>query len=240
MRVVYTIIALAALSAVLPSAVTATDVFVAVRSFSTTYSGGGIHLQFTLGPFPGIYDWEAFYWPADVSQVMVWRHRLVDPCGVATYVTTAPWVNQPDTPFVTVDFVDADVEPNTVYQYLVSGVGGQGLTTDAAVGDATTGPALLGHGTLSSEADCGVSGVPLFVACDNSCYGGLNLNEWPSAAEPYFNTPTTLMVYGEYNGLTTVLCNVRFPVFKITSVVEAPCISAVEATTWGTVKAIYR
>ena len=213
-----------------------------VGSFSASYSGGAMHIQFTLKSGLGIYGWLNYNWPDEPQYVYVWRQKISDPCVGKIYVATSSWINVPGFPFVTADFTDAGVEPGTTYQYYVTGVSAQLgiLSPDAFIGCASTGPGLLCRGTLASPGDCGISGIPSAIPCDNSCSGNLIVNDVPNEVWAYFNTPTTLAIYGEVNGLIEGICNVAFPAFKITSVVEQSCVTAVEPTTWGAVKGMYR
>ena len=246
MRLTHARMALAILTVplVLSTGVASADtVFFAVGSYSGTYANGAMHVQFTFVDQLGIYDWLANTWPSDVVAVEVRRCKVSDPWGVQTNVTVLPWVSQPGVPYVTADIIDASVEPNTTYQYFAYGITyaqPDRIEPPAFIGCASTGVGLLCRGTLSNPADCGVSGVPRAVACDASCGGSLFLSSMPASAVPYFNTPTTLAIYGEYDGLSYALCNVVEPAFKITSVVEASCVSAVEPATWGAVKAMYK
>jgi len=95
-----------------------TGVF-SVGSFSAPYSGGGLHVQFTLVSGLGIYGWTLYDWSTTPVAVDVWRRKMADPCTAQTHVAVLPWVNQPNTPFVTADIVDATVDPNATYQYFV-------------------------------------------------------------------------------------------------------------------------
>jgi hypothetical protein len=211
-----------------------------VGSFSATYAADGMHVHFTLISDLGIYDWLQACWPATPLLVQVMRRDMSQPCDTETSVTFIPWANQ-QTPFVTADFLDADVQPNHAYHYFVYGIDGQGGTMPASgVGNASTGVALICRGTLSGAPDCGVSFVPWITPCDEACLNFLSLTSWPPEAVPYFNTTTTLEIYGEFDGLGYALCNVVLPAVKITSVVESSCVSAVESSTWGAVKARYR
>lgn len=215
--------------------------FFSVGSFSSTYSAGALHTQFTLVQGYGIYDWTGYSWPTVPVVVEVVRRAISDPCGTETRVTYLPW-NQQGVPLVTGDIMDTNVEANTSYQYLAYGIDGQGarMAPIAMIGVASTGFGLLCHGVLSNIADCGVSGVWRAVACYNECAGSLLLESAPPDALPYFNTTTTLAIYGEVAGLSPALCNVVEPWFKITSVVEQSCVVAVEPVTWGAVKAMYK
>jgi hypothetical protein len=243
MRLTHSLMALAILPVLLLSPVVASGtVFFAVGSYSATYAADGMHVQFTFVDHLGIYDWLANTWPCDVGAVDVWRCKISDPLSAQTHVTALLWVNQPGVPYVTADFIDAGVEPNTTYEYFAYGlIGGQPrIEPPALIGCASTGVGLLCRGTLSNQPDCGVGGVFSAIPCDDACRGSLFLNSWTPSAGPYFNTPTTLAIYGEYDGLSYVLCNVIVPAFRITSVVEQSCVTAVEPATWGAVKAKYR
>lgn len=216
--------------------------FFSVQTFSTAYSGGAMHVQFTLGPGTGIYGWTGYNWPDIPVVVELWRKETAAPCGAQTQVAFLSWVNAPGAAFVTADIMDTGVEPSTTYQYYVTGISAQlGLMApDAFIGCASTGVGVLCRGTLATPGDCGISGIPSAIPCDNSCFGNLIVNDVPNEVWPYFNTPTTLVIYGEVNGLVGGICNVGFPAFKITSVVEQSCVTAVEPVTWGAVKAMYR
>jgi hypothetical protein len=215
------------------------DTAFSVGSFSSTYATGELHVQFTLIDGYGIYAWGGAHWATDPVLVEVVRIKISGPCSDEVNVTFLPW--QPVSPHVTADIADAAVEPNTTYQYIVYGIDGQGARIGIAfLGSASTGAGLLCHGTLSFLPDCGVSGVSRVIACDGSCASGIFIKSGPPEISPYWNTTTTLAIYGEVDGLSGDLCNVIEPAFKITSVVEQPCVSAVEPVTWGAVKAMYR
>lgn len=215
--------------------------FFSVGSFSSTYSAGALHTQFTLVAGYGIYDWAGYDWPEVPVSVEVVRRGISDPCGTETHVAYFSW-NQQGVPLVTGDIMDASVQANTTYQYLAYGIDGQAarMAPVAMIGFASTGIGLLCHGTLSNVADCGVSGIWRAISCNNECAGSLYLDSAPAEALPYFNTTTTLAIYGEVAGLSPAFCNVVEPAFKITSVVERSCVTAVEPVTWGAVKAMYK
>src|SRR5678815_2850891 len=65
-----------------------TGVF-SVGSFSAPYSGGGLHVQFTLVSGLGIYGWTGCDWSATPVVVDVWRRKMADPCTCLLYTSDA-------------------------------------------------------------------------------------------------------------------------------------------------------
>lgn len=244
MRIKHASIALSVITVLLPApkGIAFADTgFFSVGSFSSSYSAGALHTQFTLVQGYGIYDWAGYNWPEVPVVVEVVRQDISDPYCAESHVAYLPW-SQQGAVFVTADIMDADVQTGATYGYFVYGINGQSarIAPAAMVGFASTGVGLLCHGTLSDIPDCGVSSVRHAIACDNSCAGWLYLDSVVPAAWPYFNTTTTLAIYGEVAGLSPALCNVVEPAFNITSVVERSCVTAVESVTWGAVKAMYK
>ena len=218
-----------------------TGVF-SVGSFSAPYSGGGLHVQFTLVSGLGIYGWTGYDWSATPVVVDVWRRKMADPCTAQIHVAFLPWVNQLNTPFVTADIVDATVDPNATYQYFVYGIDAQGGRIEPAVmlGAASTGIGILSLASLSYVADCGISAILRAISCYNSCDGWLFISSAPPEAAAYYNTTITLAIYGEVDGLSPSFCNIVEPAYKITSIVEESCVTAIRPASWGAVKAMYR
>ena len=241
MRLTHVLLALAMVTLFLLSSVPVfAGTFFSVGSFSAAYEAGALHVQFTLIPGLGIYDWLANNWSIDPVVVKLVRIKISGPCDAETIVTYLPW--QAESPFVSSDITDASVEAGTTYEYFVYGVDGHtGAWSERAfVGSASTGPGFLCRGMLAYNPDCGVSSVSYVITCDNSCADGILIRSSPPQANPYWNTPTTLAIYGEVEGLSSALCNVVSPMYRITSVVEESCVSATVPATWGSVKAMYR
>jgi len=124
------------------------------------------------------------------------------------------------------------------YQYIARATGSP--NDDGSLGYASTGPAFICHGTLTQAPDCGFSGLSWVTACLPGCFDSGVIESYAPEAAQYFNTGTPLLIYGEFDGEMGGICNAKFPQLIITSVVEGPCILAVESSTWGAVKAMYR
>jgi hypothetical protein len=249
-RPVNVLVALAVLAAFLPSRALAADtVCWGIESFSTSYGAGGLHLQFSLGEGPGLFHDppSSYCWSTDVVAVDVYRLKIHGPCVALERVTPTPlsWTNQPGEPHVIADLVDVNVEPNTAYAYVVRPACCADFPA-VTIGYASTGVALICRGTLTTDLPWPGKYIN---PCDASCLvtdpyrRAALVTSRPPEADPYFDTATTLLIYGEFDGLVQDpcnLCNHFLPALKISSVAESDCIVAVEPVTWGAVKAKYR
>lgn len=209
-------------------------------SLTGEYTGGEMHLELALINYGGGF-YSTHCWTG-VAGVDVYRRTVGSQCGPEVLIASGlAWTNAPlfGQSYVYAEIVDASVEANTAYEYTARAVGAAG-NDDAVLGYVSTGPSLICRGTLSQSPDCGISMLSWVTTCITDCFSFAYLGSYPSQAAPYFNTSTTLLVYGEFDGVLTGICNASFPLLNITSVEEAPCTVGVSTSTWGAVKALYR
>jgi hypothetical protein len=161
----------------------------------------------------------------------------------------------PGTTF-TARVVDTNVEPNTLYCYTMA-LRAAPTPVPCVTMDlcglfycfymiqtcANTGPdpAFIGRGFLKTtfpgggEVDYNEVNAVLWI-CDRSPDSWISLHSIPADAGPYVDSGTPVDVFGSY------LCCWAQGMWLLVAEVVIPhtCIIAVEPTTWGSVKAVYR
>lgn len=205
----------------------------------------GMHLQITLTQW----SWSTYCWPNELAGVDVYRRALGTTCGPLVLVTDEPipWTGLPaeGEPFAFGEIVDSGVEGNTAYEYVARAVDAQRKAVagnpDAVIGYASTGEALIGHGYLVATPDCGISFIQWIDTCEDACFPRPFVGSpVPADVSPYFNSETSLRIYGEFNGVSPSFCNVHWPRVFISRVEVSSCIVAVQPVTWGNVKSVYQ
>jgi hypothetical protein len=234
-----------AMGALLPATVfAATSDYVCFESTLDTHTeADGFHVQITLS----WWDW-ANCWGSEPAGVDVYRRALGSVCDPEVLVTDEPlpWTGllPYGDPVVLGEVVDATAVANTAYEYVARAVDAERNPVpgddDAVLGYASAGEALIGHGTLVAEPDCGISSILWLDACAGACYPRPYVGSLPAEATPYVNSETELRVYGEFNGLSESFCNVHWPRVLVSRVEPGLCTVAVEPVTWGVIKSLYQ
>lgn len=205
----------------------------------------GLHVQVSLTQWA----WSSYCWTNELAGVDLYRRGLGISCGPLVLVTDEPipWTGLPaeGVPFVLGEVVDDGVEENMAYEYVLRAVDAQrnavAGNVDAVVGYVSTGEALIGRGILVAGPDCGISSIQWIDGCAGECFPKPFVDSpVPSDVLPYFNSGTTLSIYGEFDGVSPSFCNVHWPRAIISRVEESACIVPAQPMTWGAVKVIYQ
>lgn len=200
----------------------------------------GLHLQIR-------FEWPGdTFWYTTPAAIDVYRMEIDFQCGSWERVTDQPvpfsWQDDdPLAPHLAFEVVDVTAQPGLGYAYMARpvDVNRTQIDGDAYIGIATHGIALLGHGTLTGEpGGCGESYVQYIGLCPDECFPGLRFSASPEVA-PYINSGTTVLVYGVIESVMWT-CQTSEEIALLYSAVPGGCIVAVESTTWGYVKSLYR
>lgn len=214
-------------------------------AMTSSLEADGLHL--TIG-----FDNNGFgpvTWPQMPSGVDLYRRSLGLECGDAVRVTDAPipWSWNDQAPFpefaLQIQFVDPTTADGTGYRYEVRAVDGDrnpiAQDPEAVVGFATHGEALLGHGSLLSGGDCGLSFTQEVEPCPNECFPAALVGV-PDELAPYFNTGQTFLLYGSITGVSRFFCNTSIPQAVLTRGTPSLCVVGVAPMTWTEAKRLYR
>jgi hypothetical protein len=212
-------------------------------SLTSSVEPDGLHIQITL-------TWWGWgnCWGTEPAVVDVYRRALGATCDPMVLLTDQPllWpgVTQSEGPAELGEVVDGGAVAGTAYEYILRAVdAGRNPIPgddDVVLGYASEGDALISHGTLVAMPDCGISSISFLDPCPDACFPQFNVASYAVEVGAYFNTDTELLVYGQFDTEWAYLCNFYVPRVVISSVTPSLCVVAVEATTWGVVKTLYR
>jgi hypothetical protein len=210
---------------------------------TSSMEADGLHVQITLS----WWGWDNCWDPVPVV-VDVYRRTLGSECGPMVLLTETPvsWpgLTENSGPVDLDEVIDGDAEAGVAYEYILRAVGAGREPIpgddDVVVGYTSVGDVLISHGTLVAFPDCGISGISYLNPCGETCFPQYHVPFYPSEVGQYVNTDTELLVYGHFETEWSYFCNSYVPRAVITSANPGLCVVAVEETTWGVVKSLYR
>ena len=142
-----------------------------------------------------------------------------------------------------IDYVDITTLAGNAYEYMIRAVDSERnpipTNPDVSVGYATNGETLIGHGTIVTFNLCGypVDGY-VHESYPQECLPFIDMGR-SAVLEPYVNTGQPLRLYGQIS--TGWNCEGSFATQGVIARVEpSRCLTAVESTTWGEMKHLYR
>jgi hypothetical protein len=212
---------------------------------SSSLEADGLHLQvrFELGGGFGDEWWQP------TAGADLYRRTVGVRCGAWERLSAEPivwnWDESVELGEAHLEFeiVDASTAPGSAYEYQVRAVDPERKPVEenqhVTVGFATHGEALLGHGTLYGGPDCGISYTQQTYPCQGECFPFLIAGATGDVAQ-YFNTGTTVLLYGRVTGVLHSFCNSIVPVATFSSARPSQCVVSVRESTWSAAKRLYR
>jgi len=239
------------LLALAPGALSAQTTYGFDPKLSGTVASDGLHLQIELDNTAwGLSQ----FWSVVPDGIDLYRSDLGTQSCSWVRITDEPlpwaWAEASD-PHATFDFVDTTAQPGHGYVYMARSVDAQRQAipenSDAPLGPATYGEALVGHGKLyAGPGGCGISYVQdVFDLCPAECslvepLRGYHVADVTPDVVQYFNTGIRVLLYGEITGAQDWDCGANLYWINVTSAVPTECVVAVDETAWGNVKRLYR